>query len=158
MHALPPLECLRFFDAAARHESFVRAAVIVIAETRPARWQSIDHILCVRSIEDALQRNAGEFCVVDVDEDSSQPSYYELHETTEAFMARLREAAQSWLPYQLVAVDTAGATGMASGSRFCWGPVTRTAPWSLRPNPGSSTAATCSCAKNWLFVDLSTRI
>lgn len=26
MHALPPLECLRFFDAAARHESFVRAA------------------------------------------------------------------------------------------------------------------------------------
>ena len=26
MHVLPPLECLRFFDAAARHESFVRAA------------------------------------------------------------------------------------------------------------------------------------
>ena len=25
-HALPPLECLRCFDAAARHESFVRAA------------------------------------------------------------------------------------------------------------------------------------
>ena len=23
---LPPLECLRFFDAAARHQSFVRAA------------------------------------------------------------------------------------------------------------------------------------
>ena len=26
MTDLPPLECLRFFDAAARHESFVRAA------------------------------------------------------------------------------------------------------------------------------------
>ena len=26
MHALPPLECLRFFAAASRHESFVRAA------------------------------------------------------------------------------------------------------------------------------------
>ena len=26
MHALPPLNCLRFFDAAARHESFARAA------------------------------------------------------------------------------------------------------------------------------------
>ena len=26
MPALPPLECRRFFDAAARHESFVRAA------------------------------------------------------------------------------------------------------------------------------------
>ena len=26
MLALPPLECLRYFDAAARHQSFVRAA------------------------------------------------------------------------------------------------------------------------------------
>lgn len=26
MQALPPLDCLRFFEAAARHESFVRAA------------------------------------------------------------------------------------------------------------------------------------
>ncbi len=26
MQALPPLDCLRFFDAAARHENFVRAA------------------------------------------------------------------------------------------------------------------------------------
>ena len=26
MQALPPLDCLRFFDAAARHQSFVRAA------------------------------------------------------------------------------------------------------------------------------------
>ncbi len=26
MRALPPLDCLRFFDAAARHENFVRAA------------------------------------------------------------------------------------------------------------------------------------
>ena len=26
MQPLPPLECLRFFEAAARHESFVRAA------------------------------------------------------------------------------------------------------------------------------------
>ena len=26
MYQLPPLECLRFFDAAARHENFARAA------------------------------------------------------------------------------------------------------------------------------------
>ena len=26
MSPLPPLDCLRFFDAAARHQSFVRAA------------------------------------------------------------------------------------------------------------------------------------
>ena len=26
MYALPPLDCLRFFDAAARHQNFVRAA------------------------------------------------------------------------------------------------------------------------------------
>ena len=26
MNPLPPLECLRFFDAAARHQNFVRAA------------------------------------------------------------------------------------------------------------------------------------
>ena len=83
---------------------------MVITDTRPVRWQSIDHILSVRALEDAVQPNAGEFCVVDVDEDSSQPSFHELHETAAAFMARVRDAAHSWLPYPLVAVDPAGTS------------------------------------------------
>ena len=47
MRSLPPLDCLRFFDAAARHQSFVRAAeeLRVTAAAVSHRVRMLEHHL-----------------------------------------------------------------------------------------------------------------
>lgn len=72
MSLLPPLECLRFFDAAARHQSFVRAAeelhvtAAAVAHRVKMLEKALGHTLFDRNRRSVTLNSRGKACFGDV--------------------------------------------------------------------------------------------
>lgn len=72
LHLLPPLECLRFFDAAARHQSFVRAAAELQVTPAAVAYRvkmledHLGHVLFDRTRRGVVLNPRGTACLEDV--------------------------------------------------------------------------------------------